>query len=161
MKRLFVGVACAALLVPSLAGGSPATSVSSVTGHAKGEPQFQITFRIAIRKGKPRKVTHLKFRNAIAPCATGPTESVTFKVGTPGLGPYRVNNRRKFGRKFSVEWGAGKMAKRGTANGNVTVRGRFNRRVTKARGMLRAKGSPPPSYTGCDTGRIRWVARIR
>jgi hypothetical protein len=152
MKRLFIGVACAALLVPSLASGS---SASSVTGHAKGEPQFRITFRIAIRKGKPRKVTNLRFRNAFAECDSGPTPGVEFEVGKPGLGPYRVNNRRKFGKTFPVLW-----SKRGTPNGNVTVKGRFNRRITKARGTLRATGSPT-GYTGCDTGRIPWVAKIR
>lgn len=158
MKRLFVGVACAALLVPSLASGSSATSVTSAAGHAKRGDEFAIQFTVILRRGKPRKIKKLTFQNALAQCETG--GNVDFEFPPPGLGPYKVNKRRRFGRKFPVVWATDTMARRGTANGSVAVKGRFNRRVSRVRGTLRAKGSPEGS-TGCDTGRIRWVARIR
>jgi hypothetical protein len=151
MKRLFVvGVACAALLVPSLASGSSATSVA---GHAKRGPAFAIFFDVITKNGKPKKVKNLTFENAFAECEAG--GSVFFEFPDPGLGPYKVNDKRKFGKKFPVSWEA-KTMKRGS-NGSVTVKGEFNRKATKVTGTLRAKGSPA-GHTGCDTGKIKWVA---
>jgi hypothetical protein len=146
MKRLFVvGVACAALVLPALAGGSTAGSVS---GHAKGGDAFGISFTLVKRDGKPRKITNLAFENAFATCeVNGPVE-----FNGNGFGPYKINRHRKFGGKTNVVW-----SKKGN-NGSVTVKGEVNRKGTKITGTLRAQGDVNTN-TGCDTGKIEWVAK--
>jgi hypothetical protein len=146
MKRLlFVGAACAALLVPSLASGSPASSVS---GHAKRGGEFGISFTLIKKDGKPKKITNLAFENAVGDCESG--GSVGFSGF--GFGPYRINRHRKFGDTTNVVW-----SKRGN-NGSVAVKGEVNRRGTKITGTLRARGDTSAA-SGCDTGKIAWIAK--
>jgi hypothetical protein len=148
MKRLFVvGVACAALLAPSLASGSV---MGSGSVSAKGGFDMGFDFTVNSR-GKPKKVKDFFFTEIQADCeVNGP---VGFEAS--GLGPYDVNRKRKFGDKINVNW---KPTKRGNP-GTITVKGQYNRRITKAEGIIRATGDLGDN-TGCDTGKAEWVAGL-
>jgi hypothetical protein len=148
MKRLFVvGVACAALLVPSVASGS-----SMGSGSVQAKRGFDMGFTFTTNaKGKPKKVKNFFFTEIPANCeVNGP---VAFEAS--GLGPYDVNRKRKFGGKTNVNWGPTKRGNPGT----ITVKGQFNRKVTKAEGTIRATGDVGDN-TGCDTGKAAWVAHL-
>lgn len=146
MKRIFtlaavVAVAAIPATASSAADTSSAATLKAGQALQRGGQDLSITLTIRTLNGKPVQIRKFEFRKLTAQCNGG---AVNVRGNIPRM---NVNDNGKFDG----------VAKSRRGSGKVFVVGEVNRRGTKAKGTIRAKGKFSPA-TGCDSGRVRWSA---
>ena len=116
----------------------PATATGGESNERARGSQFTISYTLLTVDGDPQELRRFRFAGVKAPCESGGSATVSGRLGTI---PVRPNNRfgailLRNGKRVRV---AGEV-KPSKVVGTIRVSGDFGER------------------TGCDSGRLRWVA---
>jgi hypothetical protein len=142
VKRVLIGAGLIVVLA------FPATIFAGIR-HYEGTVRGggDLRFVTKVRHGETVKVKRFVFNHVPMACDDG--DSTVGDPGTPPP-PMKVNSRHKFHGRFSSSGG----------RRHLRIKGKLKRDDRKATGILRVRGDFGGTSTGCDTGKVRWRARL-